>query len=66
MSTQSNSGRRSFFTGMGALAAAGIAAKMASSPPGTTPPAEPEPEPPAGSGYRLTEHIQKYYRTTKI
>ncbi|HEY0586732.1 MAG TPA: hypothetical protein VGD52_11405 [Pseudoduganella sp.] len=64
MSTQSKSGRRSFFTGMGALAAAGIAAKMASSPPGTTPPAEPEPPP--GSGYRLTEHIQKYYRTTKI
>lgn len=64
MSTQSNSGRRSFFTGIGALAAAGIAAKMASSPPDTTPPAEAAPPP--GDGYRLTEHIQKYYRTTKI
>ncbi|WP_426342507.1 formate dehydrogenase [Pseudoduganella sp. S-14] len=49
---------------MAALAATGIAAKMASSPPAATPPAEPEPPP--GSGYRLTEHIQKYYRTTKI
>lgn len=64
MSTQSNSGRRSFFTGIGALAAAGIAAKMAGNPPDTAPPAEPEPPP--GTGYRLTEHIQKYYRTTKI
>ena len=64
MSTQSSTGRRSFFTGIGALAAAGLAAKMASSPPDAAPPAEPEP--PAGNGYRLTEHIQKYYRTTKI
>ena len=64
MSTQSNSGRRAFFTGMGALAAAGITAKMAGTPPGTTPPAEAEP--PSGNGYRLTEHIQKYYRSTKI
>jgi len=64
MSTQSKPGRRTFFAGMGAVAAAGIAAKLASNPPDTSPPAEPEPPP--GSGYRLTEHIQKYYRTTKI
>jgi hypothetical protein len=37
---------------------------MASSPPDTAP--APQSEPPPGSGYRLTEHIQKYYRTTKI
>lgn len=66
MSTQSKTGRRSFFSGIGALAAAGVAAKLASSPPGVTPTPAPEPEPPPGSGYRLTEHIQKYYRTTKI
>jgi hypothetical protein len=64
MSTQSKPGRRTFFAGMGAVAAAGIAAKMASNQPDSSPPAEPEPPP--GSGYRLTEHIQKYYRTTKI
>ncbi|MTW09014.1 hypothetical protein GM658_00225 [Pseudoduganella eburnea] len=64
MSTQSKPGRRSFFTGIGALAAAGVAAKMASSPPEATAPAEAEPPP--GDGYRLTEHIKKYYRTTKI
>lgn len=63
MSTQSKPGRRSFFAGIGALAAAGVAAKMASSPPDTTPPEQAEPPP--GNGYRLTEHIQKYYRTTK-
>ncbi|WP_229632220.1 hypothetical protein [Pseudoduganella violaceinigra] len=49
---------------MGALAAAGVAAKMASSPPVAAPPAEAEPPP--GTGYRLTDHIKKYYRTTKI
>jgi hypothetical protein len=64
MSTQSKSGRRTFFSGIGALAAAGIAAKMASSPPKAAAPAEPEPPP--GDGYRLTEHIKKYYRTTKL
>lgn len=64
MSTQAKRGRRTFFTGIGALAAAGIAAKMASSPPDTAPSLEAEPPP--GKGYRLTEHIQKYYRTTKI
>ena len=64
MSTQAKTGRRSFFTGIGALAAAGVAAKMAGNPPETTPPADPEPPP--GNGYRLTEHIKKYYRTTKI
>jgi hypothetical protein len=64
MSTHSKTGRRSFFTGLGALAAAGIAAKMAGSPPAAAQPVEPEPPP--GTGYRLTEHIQKYYRTTKI
>ncbi|SNS10434.1 formate dehydrogenase region TAT target [Noviherbaspirillum humi] len=57
--------RRSFFAGLG-LAAAGVAA-VKFAPKAVVPeaaaaaPAEPE-----GDGYRLTEHIKKYYRTTTI
>lgn len=57
--------RRSFFAGIGLVAAAGVAVKVAS--PVASIAAEPlaavEPE---GSGYRLTEHVKKYYRTTTI
>ena len=64
MSTQSKPTRRSFFAGLGAVAAAGVAVKLASK---TPEPAAVEPEPePDGSGYRLSEHIKKYYRTAKI
>ena len=57
--------RRSLLTGMG-IAAAGMLALKAS-PVGqqktetVTQNSEPE-----GEGYRLTEHIKKYYRTTTI
>ena len=58
--------RRSFFAGIGLVAAAGVAVKVAS-PAASLVAAEPlaaaEPE---GSGYRLTEHVKKYYRTTTI
>jgi hypothetical protein len=64
MSTQSKTGRRTFFAGLGAVAAAGVAAKLASRP--SEPEAAPEPADPPGPGYRVTEHIKKYYRTTKI
>lgn len=55
--------RRRFFAGIGVVAAAGAAVKLAA--PVTTAaaalPAEPE-----GNSYRLTEHVKKYYRTTTI
>ena len=57
--------RRSFFTGLGVVAAAGVALKLTPTTAGLAaealPPAEPE-----GDGYRLTEHVKKYYRTTTI
>jgi hypothetical protein len=57
--------RRSFLAGLGLAAAAGVAAKLSSK---TTIPdlAQPAPAEPEGDGYRLTEHIKKYYRTTTI
>lgn len=65
MSEQSKLTRRTFFAGLGLAAAAGVAAKL--SPSSAIPeqvaslPAEPK-----DKGYRLTEHIRKYYRTTTI
>jgi hypothetical protein len=53
--------RRSFFAGLGLVAAAGVAVKMSAAP---TP--APLPDEPAGTGYRLTEHVKKYYRTTTL
>jgi hypothetical protein len=56
--------RRGFFTGLGLVAAAGVAAKLA---PQATPAVDTAtPAGPQGASYRLTEHIKKYYRTTTI
>lgn len=57
--------RRSFLAGLGLAAAAGVAAKLPST---TSAPdlAEAAPAEPEGDGYRLTEHIKKYYRTTTL
>lgn len=64
MSQQSKIGRRTFFAVLGGAAAAGVAAKLSSSPP--IPSAAEAAKDPKGDGYRLTEHIKKYYRTTTI
>lgn len=65
MEQKSNNGRRSFFSGLALLAVAGTALKLSRPTPDAdvigTVQAEPE-----GDGYRLTEHIKKYYRTTII
>jgi hypothetical protein len=64
MSEQHKIARRSFFAGLGLVAAAGVAAKL--SPKAVAPAAGAAPEEPQGDSYRLTEHVKKYYRTTKI
>lgn len=57
--------RRTFFSGLGLLAATGAALEIARTIPtsNAAPAAEPEP---GGDSYRLTEHIKKYYRSTTI
>ncbi|MGB6056363.1 MAG: hypothetical protein WBG17_14125 [Burkholderiaceae bacterium] len=64
MTEQKKIPRRSFFAGLGLVAAAGVAAKLSSKA------AEPTPDTSAddakGSGYRLSDHVKKYYRTTTI
>jgi hypothetical protein len=49
----------------GALAAAAIALKPATQDvPAPEPAAKPKPA--EGGGYRLTEHVMRYYQTTKV
>jgi cobalamin biosynthesis protein CbiD len=57
--------RRGLLAGLGVAAAAIVAAKVTASPQKSTNDvvAASEPE---GDGYRLTEHVKKYYRTTTI
>lgn len=64
MAEQNNIARRSFFAGLGLAAAAGVIAKI-SPQVVTSTNTSPETDP-GGDGYRLTEHIKKYYRTTTI
>ncbi|MEO6352011.1 MAG: hypothetical protein ABIO19_11100 [Burkholderiaceae bacterium] len=57
--------RRTFFSGLGLVAAAGIAVKISGAVPAGKALDAPISEP-VGDGYRLTEHVKKYYRTTTI
>lgn len=65
MAEQLKTARRSFFAGLGLVAAAGVAAKLTSKTVVPTVPQE-APQEPQGDSYRLTDHIKKYYRTTHI
>jgi len=50
----------------GALAAAATLLATRRDPADATTAAAAQPASEAGSGYRLTEHVQRYYQTTKI
>lgn len=63
MTEHKSKGRRGFFAALGAVAAAGVAVKISSNPVVATQPATSEP---VGDGYRLSEHIKKYYRSTTL
>ncbi|CAL61583.1 conserved hypothetical protein; putative exported protein [Herminiimonas arsenicoxydans] len=58
--------RRSFFAGLGLVAAAGVAAKLAPESASSVLTNVISPQEPEGKSYRLTEHVKKYYRTTTI
>jgi hypothetical protein len=64
MAEQNKIGRRTFFAGIGLAAAAGVAAKLLPKP--AAPAVTGTQDAPQGNGYRLSEHIKKYYRTTVI
>lgn len=59
--------RRSLFAGAGVVGAAAAAtALMPSIQPDTMAVPEPKPAPTRGGGYSLSDHVQQYYKTTRI
>jgi hypothetical protein len=63
-SSKPGSGRRNFLLAVGAGGAATVAAVVGKSLTKTVPGAKAEPS--GGKGYQLTDHVRKYYQTTKI
>ena len=59
-----NARRRNFLLALGA-GGAGAAALAARSLSGIAPAATGATDPDAGEGYRLTDHVKRYYQTTK-
>jgi len=58
--------RRNFLIGAG-LGSVGVAAAAATALSGATPEAKPASEPVAeGKGYQETEHVRRYYGTTRL
>ena len=57
--------RRKFLLGAG-LGTAGVAAALVARPGAAKQAAAGEPEAPAHDGYRATDHVLKYYKTTKV
>lgn len=60
--------RRHFLAGAGVVAAAAGAAAMTARTPAAPAAAVqlPDPEPTDSKGYRVSEHVRKYYRTTLV
>lgn len=65
MADQNKIARRTLFTGLGLAVAAGAVAKISQGAAAIATPAADKSAPP-GEGYRLSEHVKKYYRTTTI
>jgi len=57
--------RRRVFAGAGTLGALATVLPGVTKPDAAPAPSEPTAEPPQ-TGYRLTEHIERYYRTTRV
>lgn len=59
-----NLGRRGFLLSASLGGAGAVAASLAAKTPATAVPA-PAAEPEAGGGYRVSDHVLHYYRTTR-
>ena len=66
MSGSNRISRRNFLFAAGAGGAVAATALVATRKDGATIKSEKTQAPPAGNGYRVTEHVRNYYRTTKV
>ena len=69
MDSQAKPRRRGFMLGAAAAGAAATAVATLPKVPVEEPSApvsEPQPAPERGGGYRLSEHVQRYYKTTRV
>lgn len=65
--TQPSLNRRRLFAGASTVGAvAAVTALMPSLPSTDTATAEPRPAPEKGGGYTVSEHVKRYYQTTRI
>jgi hypothetical protein len=66
-SQQPKASRRGFIWGAAAAGAAtAVVATLPPSGPAEAPVAEKVPAPEKGGGYRVTEHVKRYYKTTLV
>lgn len=65
-SEQPNGRRRRFLLALGAGGAGAAAAAVAAAPAAIATPDKAVPAAPDAAGYRETEHVRDYYRTTRI
>ena len=61
---RANASRRHFLLGMGAAGAGAVAVAVTRRVPEAEPKAAEQTS--SGAGYRLTEHVRRYYQTTRI
>lgn len=65
--TPAASGRRRWFAAAGTIGALAAVASVLPKPPvSAAAPQAPSPKPHKGGGYRVSEHIQRYYDTTRV
>ncbi|PPE65224.1 formate dehydrogenase [Caldimonas caldifontis] len=64
--SQPQQSRRRLFAGAGTVAAVAAVASVLPVRQEPTPVAQPEAQPDQRSGYRLTEHVQRYYQTARV
>ena len=66
--SQAKSSRRGFLWGAAAAGAAAtaVATLPKGQPESAAAVAEPQPAPERGGGYRVSEHVQRYYSTTRV
>lgn len=64
--SQPQQSRRRLFAGAGTVAAVAAVASVLPVRPEAPAVAQPQTPPETGPGYRLTEHVQRYYQTARV